>query len=222
MLLNVNRIKGFGIHATDGDIGRAKEVYFDDRECVIRYLVANTRRWLPGRIVLVPSSALRKPDCARKRIMLTLSKEQVENSSDPDKNRPVNREREYELNQQYGWKIYWTEGPKVFLPADVEPDLAKYDGDPHLQSTNSLTGFHVHAMEGVIGRLVDFIMDDDSWTIRYCVVDTGIGLSRRKALISPQVIHKINQQEMIVYVNLTKEKINACPEYDGFSIAAEG
>ena len=57
MLLNVNRVKGFGIDATNGEIGRAKEFYFDDKECVIRYLVADTGRYLPGRIVLVPSAA---------------------------------------------------------------------------------------------------------------------------------------------------------------------
>src|SRR3989339_87313 len=148
MFLNVNRVKGYGIDAEDGDIGRLKEFYFDDKECVIRYLVADTGNFMSGEKALIPQAALRKSDLIKKRIHIDLSKEQVKKSSDINKQRPVKDERDFELNQYYGWKIYWAEGPEVLLPADVEPDLDSYGGDPHLQSTDNLKGFQIYTSGG--------------------------------------------------------------------------
>ena len=214
MFLNVNRVKGFGIDAADGDIGRLKEFYFDDKECVIRYLVVDTGRFLPGKKVLIPRSALRKPDLIKKRIQVDLSKEQVKNSQGIDEHRPVKRERDFELNQYHGWKISWAEGPEVLLPADVEPDLDSYGGDPHLQSTDMLTGFHIQTPEGEVGRLDDFVLDDAAWDIRYYVAEIGTRLPGRKVLMCPQWIQKINQRERKVLVNLALEKIKTGPEYN--------
>ena len=53
MLRSVDEITGYTLHATDGDIGRCHDFLFDDQRWVIRYIVAKTAMWLPGRKVLV-------------------------------------------------------------------------------------------------------------------------------------------------------------------------
>jgi hypothetical protein len=58
MLFTVKTLKGYRLDAIDGDIGQVKEFYFDDRYWTIRYLVANTGYWLPGRQVLISPYAL--------------------------------------------------------------------------------------------------------------------------------------------------------------------
>ncbi len=55
MLHNVNELHGLTIGASDGDIGEVKDVYFDDKCWVIRYLVTDTGGWLSGRKVLIIS-----------------------------------------------------------------------------------------------------------------------------------------------------------------------
>ena len=53
MLRKMKDLKGFSIGARDGDIGEANDFIFDDKNWTVRYLVADTNRWLPGRKVLI-------------------------------------------------------------------------------------------------------------------------------------------------------------------------
>ena len=63
MLSRLNTLKDFKLRSLDGEIGSVNEFYFDDRHWVIRYLVANTGRWLIGRQVLLAPYALLGVDC---------------------------------------------------------------------------------------------------------------------------------------------------------------
>src|ERR1019366_2899047 len=58
MLSRAKTLKGYKLHSLDGEIGKVKEFYFDDRHWTIRYLVADTGNWLPGRQVLISPYAL--------------------------------------------------------------------------------------------------------------------------------------------------------------------
>jgi len=40
MLIKAKALKGYQLHSLDGEIGRVKEFYFDDKHWTIRYLVA--------------------------------------------------------------------------------------------------------------------------------------------------------------------------------------
>ena len=62
MQKSVSDLKGHGIVATDGDIGKVDDFYFDDEAWTIRYLVADTGNWLLGRKVLISPIALGKAD----------------------------------------------------------------------------------------------------------------------------------------------------------------
>jgi len=53
MLRNAKGILNYVLQAKDGEIGRCKDFLFDDEKWTIRYIVADTRNWLPGRKVLV-------------------------------------------------------------------------------------------------------------------------------------------------------------------------
>ena len=48
----------------------------------------------------------------------------------------------------------------------------KKRGDPDLRSTNDVSGHHVEALDGEIGHVEDFLIDDQTWAIRYLIVDT--------------------------------------------------
>jgi hypothetical protein len=53
MLYTAKTLHGYKLDSLDGEIGRVKEFYFDDKHWTIRYLVADTGNWLPGRQVLI-------------------------------------------------------------------------------------------------------------------------------------------------------------------------
>ncbi len=49
MLNKAKTLQGYKLNSRDGEIGKVKEFYFDDRHWAIRYLVADTGNWLTGR-----------------------------------------------------------------------------------------------------------------------------------------------------------------------------
>jgi sporulation protein YlmC with PRC-barrel domain len=58
MLHKVRDLQGDSILAEDGEVGSVDDLYFDDEEWDIRYLVVNARRWIPGRKYLVSPIAI--------------------------------------------------------------------------------------------------------------------------------------------------------------------
>ena len=86
-------------------------------------------------------------------------------------------------------------------------------GDLHLRSAAKVTGYHIEATDGDIGHVEDFIIDDETWEIRYMVVDTRNWLPGKKVLIAPRWIDRVSWDDSKVYVNLSREAIKNAPEY---------
>ena len=51
MIYTIGTLKGYALQVTDGEIGSLEDLYFDDEQWAIRYLVVDTGKWLPGRKV---------------------------------------------------------------------------------------------------------------------------------------------------------------------------
>src|SRR5450432_255726 len=62
MLRSVQDLQGVVVEGVDGQIGRARDFYFDDEAWAIRFLVVDTGAWLEGRKVLIPQIAIGRPD----------------------------------------------------------------------------------------------------------------------------------------------------------------
>jgi hypothetical protein len=62
MLWHGSELLGYSIKATDGLIGSISDLLFDDEDWTLRWAVADTSEWLPGRLVLLPTSALGRPN----------------------------------------------------------------------------------------------------------------------------------------------------------------
>jgi hypothetical protein len=95
-----------------------------------------------------------------------------------------------------------------------ESTAMKSKEDPHLRSTRRVTGYHIHATDGEIGHVEDFIVDDENWALRYLVVDTGHWLPGRQVLISPQWIKGVNWADSCVYMDRSREAVKNSPKID--------
>lgn len=217
MLRSVKDLRGYALLATDGEIGEVDDFLFHDDDWTIRYLVVDTGKWLPGRKVLITPSALGRPDWETGRFPVQLTRQAVENSPEIDLDRPVSRQREVELHTYYAWTPYW---PSVEM-GDVGPafppqlpDAEAPRGDPNLRSAAEVCGYRIHASDGEIGHVEDFIVEEGSWIIRYMVVDTRNWWPGKKVLTSPGWITGITWRERRVSVNLSRETIRNSPEYD--------
>jgi sporulation protein YlmC with PRC-barrel domain len=78
MLHKIKDLRGDALHAEDGEVGSVDDLYFDDEDWDVRYLVVNTRRWIPGPRVLVPPIAIdRDQPLASGDIRVELTREQI-------------------------------------------------------------------------------------------------------------------------------------------------
>jgi sporulation protein YlmC with PRC-barrel domain len=229
MLRSMKRdLRGFTVGATDGDIGKVEEVYFDDQSFTVRHLVVDTGGWLAERKVLISPMALLDIDWGGKRIKAALTKAQVEKSPAISTDRPVSRQHELEYYSYYGYPSYWAgpylwgayayplplSGPATSLEKERRWDWAGAGDDPHLRSSAAVTGYHIAATDGDIGHVEDFIVDDVTWMIRYMVVDTRNWWPGRKVLVSPEWIERLDWSDAKVHVGVTRAQIKQSPEYD--------
>ena len=83
-----------------------------------------------------------------------------------------------------------------------------------LQSVKQLYGDKLGALDGEIGHVKDFYFDDQSWTVRYVVADTGSWLMGRKVLISPHAFGRLCQQGKDLLVNLTRKQVEDSPSIE--------
>jgi hypothetical protein len=106
-LRSVNEVKGYSISATDDGIGEVSDFLVDDELWVIRYLVVDTLKWLPGKKVLVPLIWITDISWAEKSVSVDVTREIVKNSPEFDPALPINREQEEVLYDYYGRPKYW-------------------------------------------------------------------------------------------------------------------
>jgi hypothetical protein len=224
MLRLIGEVTGYVLAAEDGEIGRCKDFLFDDTQWAVRYMVADTRKWLPGRKVLISPISLGEPDWDTRRFHVNLTKEQVKHSPPLAEEAPVSRQYEMNWFDYYGWPYYWGAGglwgaapyPSALYLKRLEKTLEK-ETDPeetHIRSVKEVKGYDIQASDGNIGHVDDFILDDESWRIRYLVADTGHWLSGRKVLFAPEWVTQVDWPGMAVWLDVSKNAIETSPEFD--------
>jgi len=83
-----------------------------------------------------------------------------------------------------------------------------------LRSIKQLCGAKLGASDGVIGHVQDFYFEDQSWAVRYVIVDTGAWLPGRQVLIEPHAFGPLHQVGKQLLVNLTRQQIAASPSIE--------
>jgi len=83
-----------------------------------------------------------------------------------------------------------------------------------LRSLKDLEGYTIAATDGDVGRVVDFLLDDERWAIRYMVVETGGFLDGRRVLVTPISLGTVDWSSRRVHLALTVDKIKNSPSID--------
>ena len=232
MLRSVTDLRGYTLSATDGDIGTVADLYFDDEAWAMRYLVVDTGTWLSGRQVLISPVAIHQADWVSRRLPVSLSRQRVKDSPSIDTAQPVSRQKEAEYVNYFGYPAYW-HGEALWgagaypypIGAPVAPVAAAVPPPPvpagesastdtHLRSAREVTGYHLHASDGALGHVEDFLVDDLDWAIRYMVADTSNWWFGRKVLVAPEWIIGIDWLARQMHVEVTREEMKQAPTYD--------
>ena len=98
---------GYEIMATDGPIGSVEDFVFDDESWVIRYMVVDTRKWLPGKHVLLSPEWIDSVRWSEHEVYVKVPRQLIETSPEFDASRPLSREHEATLYEHHGRTAYW-------------------------------------------------------------------------------------------------------------------
>ncbi len=86
--------------------------------------------------------------------------------------------------------------------------------DPHLRSIEAITGYHIHASDGEIGHVEDFLVEEADWSIHYLVVDTKNWWPGKKILVSPRSVQDIDWAGNLVNLRISRQRVKDSPPYD--------
>lgn len=202
MIRSVNEMKDFTLVATDDHIGTVDDVYFDQDRWAIRYLTAETGTWLPGRRVLISPISISRVEWGERRLLLSITREQIERSPAIDPRRPVSRHQEMDYLDYYGYPYYWAHSglwgagtlPMLLSPAQIalqrtRAAIAKRRAadrhGTHLRSASEVRGCVIRAMDGDVGHVQDCLFDDVSWAVQYLEVNTRDSRLGERVLVAP-------------------------------------
>lgn len=230
MLRRAGDLIGLTIVASDGEVGALSDLLFDDERWTIRWAVVDAGSWLTGHSVLLAPRALEvAPEADR--LTVDLTRTQVESGPLVSADQPVSRQMQARIYDHYGWTPYWSMygdltvpsplmAPDAYMPAAVPDGTAADAGepgpaaDPHLRSMAEVTGYHINARDGEIGRIKDFLVEKPGWAIRYLLIDTGTWWPGRQVLISKGWVSALSWSQQAVALDLTRNEIRSSPAYD--------
>jgi sporulation protein YlmC with PRC-barrel domain len=225
MLRSLKDLETYTVNATDGDVGTVSNFLFDDEHWTVRYLIVETDRFFGRQQVLVSPTAFRQADWSTRRFHVALTREQIKGTPSVDADKPVSRQHEREFHRYYGYPQYWGWAGTAGLvgypgslaqsgweerPAEGSDD----SNDVHLRSAWEVRGYQIEGGDGPIGHVADFVVDDESWAIRYLVIDTRNWWFGKKVLIAPHWASRIDWDEKQVSVDLSRQAIKDSPTWD--------
>jgi uncharacterized protein YrrD len=101
------------------------------------------------------------------------------------------------------------------LDDDAMPDVA----DARLDSVKTTSGYHIRARNGEIGHVDDFLIGQDSWRIRYLLVDTSNWIGGRSVIVSSEAVERVDKADNQIYVAADREAIRNAPALESIDAA---
>jgi len=102
-----SELAGCGIETRDGAEGHVADLVLDLESWMIRYLEVDTRRWLPGRKVLLAPAWIERLSWGDRTVVAALDRGTIESAPDYEPDKPITRDYEIELYKHYGSQQYW-------------------------------------------------------------------------------------------------------------------
>ncbi len=225
----------FSFHAIDRDIGRCKNILFNDEDFVVRYLQADTNTWLPlsRKVVISPISITRVAE-SDEQIYIGMSSEALKNSPSIDEHKPVSREYEALFSKYFGYGYYWV-GPGTWgeyaHPTELVDKELKHlkfaeelteqqEGmSNHLRECSEIESYKIQTLEGQVGHISDFVFDTSSWAMPLLVVDTHNWWPGGRSLaLHVRHIKEIDWATHTVHVNLSEKEMKELDDIDVSSL----
>lgn len=100
-----DEVRGYVVHARDGEFGEIDDFIVDDQDWKVRYVVLDTRRWLPGKKVLLAPAWIDAIDWGARHVVVDLQSETIRSAPSYDPAQLITREYEVRLYGHYGRQL---------------------------------------------------------------------------------------------------------------------
>lgn len=97
-----DEVKGYSIATRDGDLGAVHDYLLDEDGWKVRYMVVDTKRWLPGKLVLVAPTWIESVNWSDRKVVVDLTEEQLKSAPEYDKDVGLTVDYERALMTHYG------------------------------------------------------------------------------------------------------------------------
>ncbi|SMF26802.1 PRC-barrel domain-containing protein [Pseudobacteriovorax antillogorgiicola] len=228
-----NEARNFTAYAKDGEIGRVKDMLFDDRTLNMRYVVIDKSRWLPGNKILLSPYAIESCDYEKEKIYFDLNQRKIQDAPSLEDHLPVSRQFESQLYHHYSWIPYWTGAPlsyswypypghriKSSNSHPKEKDARRPWGngdrdDQNLRSCREICGYRISSADDEeFGELSDLIITDDDFLLIDLVVCSRRWLPGGKTFcLSPLFAAALDEIGRSVHMELSREAILSSPPF---------
>jgi hypothetical protein len=209
---------GFAVEASDGFAGRITDLLFDDKTWLVRWFVVEIATWQIFRRILLHPSALGSPDNLNRAFSVQMTKAQVRACPSIQTDEPVSQQMEADLAEDYAFSPPWGLGFYASGPIGgsaegwldnngVMTHAATGTADPHLRSINAVRGYHIQALDGEVGHLKDFLIDDETWQIDCALIDTKNWWRGKDVLLPATAMTQISWSGKYISVDQTRYKI---------------
>lgn len=210
MSWKVTDLRGDDVLARDGAIGTLDDVYFDDERWAVRYMVVDTGGWVAGRRMLVSPQAVEAGISDPGKLRIGATREQLREAPGAQEDMPVAEQQRIAQARGFGPPYYWSNPVLWGEDAPVaRPAHEKREADPHLRSSSEVIGYEVHALDGDLGRVDDFVIDEHDWKVSGVVVDTKSWWPGGRVRVAPEHIDHIDWAERKVHVRLSRDELKA-------------
>jgi hypothetical protein len=218
-MIPASDFSAFKLQAEDGQAGAVKDVLFDDRRWKVRHFVVETGGLLSKHKVMVDPNEAETPDPDARILPVHLTKDQVKNhpdvQSDPPRSHEFNKKRGPDAMRSSGAGAAVGTMPDATMlnamGASTSYEMSGVDTDPHLRSAGDVISYGLNAGGESIGKITDFLVDEDSWDVPFAVVK----LDDRMVLLPTSKVRNVGWPDKIVMTMVSPELLKAAPAFEG-------
>ncbi|MGD8412600.1 MAG: PRC-barrel domain-containing protein [Candidatus Latescibacterota bacterium] len=217
MMMRAKEILGTTVRSADGEIGKVKDILFDSEEWVVRYVVVDTWDWLPERKLIIPPAVLKSPATRLRSFDVPMDKREISRGATLRDGDVLTRRVEASVFEQFKLAPYWAVrvpgGGAMIADQVASHDDEGADAQTPLKSFRETAGFEILAGDGPIGRMVDFFVDDQSWSVAEVAVDTTDWLRDGSAVLKSRWFTGVDTRRRKMTLNKTSEEVENDPGF---------
>jgi hypothetical protein len=188
-----------------------RDLHFDNDTWRVHHAYANTHAYFPWPRVLIEARLLEHVDWPDRAIRVRQSRDQIKHDPSIRVDPPIYRQVEEQAKSFYVWAAHWV--PMHGVP-EPNPDFRPPEG-ARLRSLNHLLEYPVCDLDGEIGRIDDFLVDEEDWQIGFVVLNLNWTIPGKYIMVPVDRIRDIAFEQKTLTLDTVRTDLKDAPEYRG-------